>query len=294
LVEFRRSLIRIIADLLGLRWSICDFPSLSPDDRLESLARVAWISTTPVKGLALVPRDEVLLEPFGVRENRRFHLIGEDGRLLNGKQLGPLVRIAADWSEDERRLTLRFPDGTTVADTVETDSTVTTSFYGREVPGHVVIGPWAATLSSFLGREVRLVQAERPGAGVDRGRGAVTLLSTASLAALGEAARSPEPVDPRRFRMLFGVEGVAAHEEDSWLGWNLRIGEATARVCGNVGRCIVTSRDPDTGERTLPTLDVIAEYRDRVQTTEPLPFGVWGEVLEPGRVRLGDPIELDD
>jgi uncharacterized protein YcbX len=254
------------------------------------LARVAWISVAPVKGLALVQRDEVLLEQFGVRENRRFYLIGDDGRLLNGKQLGPLVRITADWDEGDRRLSLRFPDGTAVADAVETDSSVTTNFYGREVPGRVVIGPWADALSTFLGRRVRLVLPDRPGAGVDRGRGAVTLLSTASLGALGEAARVAE-VDPRRFRMLFGVDGVAAHEEDSWLGREVRIGEATALVCGNVGRCAITTRDPDSGVRTLATLDVIAEYRQGVETTEPLPFGVWGEVVEPGRVRLGDPIE---
>src|SRR5438128_9057264 len=48
-------------------------------------ARVAWISLAPVKGLALAQVEEVLVEPFGVRDNRRFHLIGEDGRLLNGK-----------------------------------------------------------------------------------------------------------------------------------------------------------------------------------------------------------------
>jgi hypothetical protein len=33
--------------------------------------RVAWISVAPVKGLALALREEVLLEPFGVREDRR-------------------------------------------------------------------------------------------------------------------------------------------------------------------------------------------------------------------------------
>jgi len=29
-----------------------------------------------------------------------------------------------------------------------------------------------------------------------------------------------------------------------------------------------------------------------VQTREPLPFGVWCEVVEPGRVAVGDPVEL--
>jgi hypothetical protein len=36
---------------------------------------------------------------------------------------------------------------------------------------------------------------------------------------------------------------------------------------------------------------VLGTYRGEVETSEPLPFGVWGEVVEPGRVRLGDPVE---
>ncbi len=257
------------------------------------MARVAWISVAPVKGLAVTHREEVLLEPTGVRENRRFHLIGDDGRLLNAKQLAPLIRVAAQWDEAENMLELRFPGGAAVAGPVELGERVTTLFYGREVQGQVVVGPWGEALSDFVGRDLRLVQADQPGAGLDRGRGAVSLLSTASLEALRSAAGIDVPVDPRRFRMLFGVEGVEAHEEDAWLGRRVRIGEAVALVRGNVGRCVVTSRDPDTGERTLATLDVIAEYRDGVETTEPLPFGVWAEVAQPGRVRLGDRIELE-
>jgi uncharacterized protein YcbX len=255
------------------------------------LARVAWISVAPVKGLAVSQREEVLLEPFGVRENRRFHLIGKDGRLLNGKQLGELFQVTADWDEEKAQLSLRFPDGSRVTGEIALGEDVTTSFYGRPVAGRLVRGPWAEALSTFAGRPLRLVQPAQPGGGLDRAGGAVSLLSTASLEALRVAAKAPGPIDPRRFRMLFGVEGVGAHEEDSWLGRRLRVGEATVLVRGNVGRCIVTSRDPDTGARTLATLDALAEYRGDVTTTEPLPFGVWGEVVEPGRVRLGDPVE---
>ena len=72
----------------------------------------------------------------------------------------------------------------------------------------------------------------------------------------------------------------------------MRIGETVVEVGGNVGRCIVTSRHPETGVRNLPTLDFLAEYRDGVETTEPLPFGIWAQVEEPGRVALGDEITV--
>jgi uncharacterized protein YcbX len=254
-------------------------------------ARVAWITIAPVKGLALVRRDEVQLEPFGVRENRRFYLIGEDGRLLNGKQLAPLVRISADWDEASSTLSLGFPDGNILAGQIELGDTVSTSFYSRRhVEGRLVEGPWSEAISAFVGLPLRLVQPLKPGTGVDRARGTVSLLSTGSLEAMREAAGIAEPIDPRRFRMLFGVEGVEPHEEDSWVGRRLRIGEAAVEVLGNTGRCLVTSRHPDSGARNLPTLDVLAEYRGDVEATERLAFGVWGEVTEPGLVRLADPL----
>ena len=118
----------------------------------------------------------------------------------------------------------------------------------------------------------------------------VSLVGTASLEALADAA-GVDRVDGRRFRMLFGVDGVPPHAEDGWIGRRLRIGDAVVRLRGNVGRCAVTTQDPDTGVPDLDTLHVLGEYRGDVETTEPLPFGVWGEILEPGRVRLGDPVE---
>jgi uncharacterized protein YcbX len=253
--------------------------------------RIAWITIAPVKGMALEQRYAVELEPFGVLENRRFHVIGDGGRLLNGKQLGELQQIAVKWNEADSTLVFGFPDGTVAEGTVELSEPVTTNFFGRDVDGRLVVGPWSGAMTSFVGRELRLVQCVAEGAGVDRGRAPVSILSTGSLGAMREAAGIAEPIDPRRFRMLFGVEGISPHEEDEWIGRNVRVGAAVVAVAGNTGRCIVTSRHPETGVRNLPTLDVLAEYRHDVEATEPLPFGVWAEVVEPGRVALGDSVE---
>ena len=254
--------------------------------------RVGWISIAPVKGLALAHPGEVLLEPFGVRENRRFYLVDGEGRLRNGKHLGRLVRVVPAYDEEANTLRLVFPDGDVVDGEVGVGEPVTTVFYGRPVAGRLVSGPWSERLSEFAGTSLRLVQAERPGGGMDRGSsGGASLVSIAALEALARAAGTEGPVDGRRFRMLFGVEGVSAHEEDTWLGHPVRIGEAVVVPRGNVGRCAVTTQNPETGLRDLDTLGAIERYRGEVPTTEPLPFGVWGEVAEPGRVRVGDPVE---
>ena len=252
--------------------------------------RVAWIHVAPVKGLAVEERDVVLLERSGVRENRRFHLIDDEGRLINGKRLGRLALVRAVWDQGTNDLELRFPEGEHVRAPVELGEPVTTVFYGRPVEGRLVEGPFAEALSSWAGEELRLVQPPEPGAALDRGSdGAVTLLSRAALGELAQAAGVPE-VDARRFRMLFGIDGVAAHEEDEWIGRRVRIGDAVVEVQRRIGRCVVTKHDPESGERNLDTLDAIQAYRGEVPTEEPLPFGVCGTVVAPGRIRLGDAV----
>jgi uncharacterized protein YcbX len=254
------------------------------------VARVSRLSIAPVKGLALLHPAEILLERHGVTENRRFHLIEPDGRRFASKECGPLVLVRAEYDTAAERLALRFPDGTVVADEVRAlGERVETDFYGRPVPGRIVCGPWAAALSEYAGRELLLVRPDAAGAGVDRGPGPVTLVSEASVEELGRQVE--DEVDGRRFRMLVEVAGCAPHEEDEWAGALVRVGGATVRVLDTVGRCVVTSRNPETGATDLDTLRAIQSYRGRNRETGGIDFGVWGDVVEPGRVRVGDPVE---
>ena len=254
--------------------------------------RVAWIATAPVKGLRLTLRDDAMLERTGIKGDRAFYLVDDEGRLVNGKRAGGLFQAVAE--ADDSRLRVRLPDGTLVAGKVELGRTVETNFFGRPVRGRVVHGPWGEALSALAGLPVTLIRADEPGAGLDRGEGAAaTLVSTRALDALARAAAVDGPVDGRRFRMTFGVDDVAAHAEDGWLGRNVRVGEAVLVPRGNVGRCRVTTLDPETGARDIQTLDAIADYRGDVATTEALPFGVWCEVVEPGHVAVGDLVEVE-
>ncbi len=168
--------------------------------------------------------------------------------------------------------------------------------YGEERPGHEVDGPFSAVLSEWAGQPLRLVHMDAECGGIDRQPegGGITLISRGSLLALAGAAGLDEPLDPRRFRMSAVVDGIEAYAEDAWLGRRVRLGEVIVAVHGNVGRCAVTTQDPDTGRRSLDTLALLAETRAGVPTTEALPFGVWGTVLVPGRIRLGDDVAVLD
>jgi uncharacterized protein YcbX len=252
-------------------------------------ARVVRISIAPVKSLGLVHPEEVVLEPHGVRGNRRFWLVDENGRLFNNKIGGPLVRIRPEWDEATRRLALTFPDGSRVEGVVELGERVDARMYDHPHPSRRVVGPWEAAISDFAGRPLTLLWAETHA--VDRGYrgGTVSLVSTGSLARLAAEA-DVAALDGRRFRMLFEIDGVPPHAEDEWLGAQVRVGEATIKLNGDVGRCVVTSHDPDRGVTDVDTLAALARYR-REGRNEPLPFGVYGAVAVPGRVRTGDAVQ---
>ncbi len=253
------------------------------------MAVVVGLALTPVKATRLRAVERVTLEPEGVRENRRFYLIDERGRMVNSKRVGELQTVVSEYSDADRRLKLVFDDGHVLEDEVRLGDPVDTSFYTEPKPARLVDGPWSEALSEVAGRSLRLVEPLDGGA-VDRGEaGSVSLISRASLARLAQAAGEPS-VDVRRFRMLIEIDGVEAHEEDRWLGRAARIGEATVLFDGHVGRCLITSRDPDTGRVDLPTLDILQEYRGALDTTEPLAFGVWGRVVGPGTIRVGDEV----
>lgn len=257
-------------------------------------ARVAWLSIAPVKALGLVHPAEVELGPWGVSADRRFLLVDAEGRLVNGKRHGDLVRVQPEYDEAQERLTLRFPDGVVATGDALGGALETAVLYGRPLAVRPVDGPLAQALAAHCGEPVRLLRVEPPATAVDRARdGAVSILSVASLEALAEQA-GVEVVDPRRFRMLIGVEGVDPHAEDSWFGRRVRVGDAVVVPAEPVGRCAVTTQDPDTGIPDLDTLRVIGSYRADVPTNEPVPFGVWGSVDLPGRVRVGDAVALVD
>jgi uncharacterized protein YcbX len=255
-------------------------------------ARVAWLSVAPVKSLRLVTVEAVELDRTGVQGDRRFYLVDDEGELVNAKRVPQLLAVHAAVADGRLRLVL--PDDSTVEEDVQLGERVETSFFGRPVAGRIVEGPWSEALSELAGKAIRLARTEREGDGVDRGRRAgATLVSTGSLEALGAAAGATQPVDGRRFRMTIGVDGIEPHAEDGWIGGRVRVGSALVAVRAHVGRCATTTRDPDTGIRDLDTLGVIADYRADVETREPLPFGVWCEVVEPGPVAVGDAVEVE-
>ena len=186
---------------------------------------------------------------------------------------------------------LTFPDGSVAeGDAAVFSEGLITDFYGRPVRAHIVPGPWTQALSAFVGSPVRLARCDQAGEGIDVYH--LTIVSNASVAALAAHGGHAGPLDAARFRMTIELDGCDAHEEDSWAGRRVRMGRALLRIHGQVPRCVVTTQSPRTGLKDFDTLKTIVSYRPLMGDEKGIPFGMYAEVERPGRVRVGDRVEV--
>ena len=247
-------------------------------------ATVTALSIAPVKGMRLVAAEALELGPTGARGDRAFCVVDADSRLLLTTRTPGLLQILPRW--DGAVLSLRFPDGSEVAEPPALGARASTANYaGRPVHGRLVGGAHADAVSAHLGRDVRLLARDEGERLADDAP--VTLMSRASLAALAPELGGEVP-DARRFRMTIAIDGVEAWEEHGWPGCEIAAGAALLRGLDPVPRCVVTTRDPDDGRTDAPVLAALAALRGKADVT----FGLWCEVAEPGRVRVGDPVRL--
>jgi uncharacterized protein len=250
------------------------------------MSSVVALTVAPVKALAAVRREAVLLERDGVADDRRLFLLRPDGSVATQRRHPSLTSVVPDLDLSRESLSVTFADGTVAACGLDpAGEPLRATLFGKVRTGRVVPGAVAEALSEYVGEHLRLVLAGSVGVGWDEGP--VSLVSTASIAAVGApSGDASSPSD--RFRMLVEVDGIAAYEEESWVGRDVRLGETTLRVSHRLGRCVVIDHSPVTGAKDWPGVRTIAETRGPDTVT----LGVIAEVRRPGAIRLGDVPEV--
>lgn len=129
-------------------------------------------------------------------------------------------------------------------------------------------------LSEHVGRPVVL---ERETATGHHDDGPVSLLALRSVAAVGDR------VEPEHFRANLLLAVDEPYAEDRWVGTVVRVGAAVLRVTAALPRCVVV----DAATAELPARPgVLRAVGDAHDGT----LGVVADVLEPGRVAVGDEV----
>jgi len=265
-----------------------------PDFRyLSGMPKVARLSVTPVKALALLHPQRVTITEIGIPENRLFYFVNEHDRLVNDKRAPMLMRVRPSYDPVTDWLELRFPDGSVAAgDASDVDGSLETDFWGRPVPAHFVAGSFSDAISRYIGEPLRLARCDRPGDGSDMHH--LSLVSFGSVRELARRGGTDRDIDARRFRINLELDDCEPNEEDTWEGGRVRLGDTVVRVLAPIPRCAVTTLNPETGIKDFDTLKVIPTYRALIEDEDGrgIPFGMYAEVEEPGTIGVGDPVEV--
>lgn len=216
------------------------------------------------------------LDQLGLVGDRRWMLVDEaSGRFLTQRAEAQMSQLSATWNSaggltlaavghEPLNVALPNPDEHLRGVTIWRDT--------LRVPD---AGDAAARwVSAFIGKPTRLVHVPRErarytqaGVGEDADRVAfadgfpLLLIGQASLEDI--SARVGRPQEMLRFRPNLVIEGAEAFAEDGFK--RLRIGDVEFRVVKSCSRCILTTIDPATGERSpdREPLATLSTYRQR-------------------------------
>ena len=114
----------------------------------------------------------------------------------------------------------------------------------------------------------------------------LSLITTQTVSALGNMVGAD--LDTRRFRPNLVVAGAGGvpFTEDQWVGRVRHIGALTMRVDKRDKRCVTINIDPATSLKNPAVLRAVAQQRDAH-------LGVYGSVVKPGRVTVGDAVVIE-
>lgn len=124
-----------------------------------------------------------------------------------------------------------------------------------------------------------------PGRGMtDSDFPSVSINSVSSLKDLSQKAGTE--VSQLRFRGNIWIDGIEPWNELDWVGKEVQVGTARLKVIERIERCMATTANPETGQRDLPTLELLEKNWGHID------FGIRAEVVQSGEVRVGDTATL--
>lgn len=260
-----------------------------------------WIY--PVKGLAGIALPEAVVERRGFRHDRRWMLVDDQGVFVTQREIAAMTRIGmaieqhflVAFSKSKPAERLYIPLEPPVGDLKKIDVQVWDDrCVACEMPRD--LNDW---FSEQLGQSLRLVYMHdhtcRPADPNYAPQGHfVSFADGFPFLVIGQAslndlnARLLQPIPMNRFRPNLVFTGGLPHEEDQWQ--DFFIGSVPFRGVKPCARCLVTTTDQDSGQRSAEPLKTLATYR---QQGHKILFGqnvVWMGEEVGTLVKIGDKV----
>jgi uncharacterized protein YcbX len=267
-----------------------------------AMLRLSALYRYPLKSAKGEVLQQAHLDKLGLAGDRRWMLVDEaSGRFLTQRAVAAMSQLSALWNATGG-LTLAAPGHSPIEVALPVDDAqlrgVTIWRDTLRVPDAGDAA--AAWVSAFIGKPTRLVQvpealARTTQAGYGKDDDKVAFADGFPLLLIGQASlddlvqRVGRPLEMLRFRPNLVIEGSEAFAEDSWK--RIRIGDVEFRVVKPCSRCILTTIDPQTGERSADREPLATLQKYRTQDDG----AMFGQNLVndgDGRLEVGMPVTI--
>lgn len=260
---------------------------------------IASIHIYPIKSLGGFSVQEVRLTDRGLEHDRRWMLVDPDGRFLSQRECPPMACLHCAPQDNGFRVTdVRNMHMVDVPWSLTDAERVTAKLWDDEVEllfGHATMHQW---FSNALQRPVRLGYMPDSTLRTTDPRYAhvpvalndafpALIISQVSLDELNTRLETPVPME--RFRPNFVIAGGKPFQEDDWK--EITIGATRLTVVKPCFRCVITTTDQRTGERSLEPLRTLATYRSEGNKVR---FGMNATFTGRGVVKAGFAVGPDD
>lgn len=279
--------------------------------------KISEINIYPIKSLKGIALSESVVEPKGLRLDRRWLVVDSNGKFLTQRERPQMALIGVEITNDGLRVTSPAGDEIAIDPLTTSDGPQVSAIVWNSDSEAIVyddhVNQW---FSDAIGQSVRLLYMpddagravnERFNSGGDKVSFAdgypLLLIGENSLADLN--SRLPQPLEMRRFRTNLVVSGSDAFAEDNWQ--RIRVGSAVFRITKPCARCVITTVDPKRGEfdgkeplKTLATFrmakHVMPDRLDALGLAETaVLFGTNLIPENPGvTINVGDELEVID
>ncbi len=255
----------------------------------------------PIKSLKGISLESAIVEDRGLRFDRRWMIVDENRQFITQREVPRMATVEIEVRLDG--LIASIEEGRIEIPTVPaTGDTATVKIWNSSVKGEFYADEINEWFSDQLGVRCRLAlmpettkRIVSPDYAVRRFQDTVSFADGYPFMLIGEASladlntRLAEPVPMNRFRPNFVVAGSRAFDEDTWK--RIRIGSTEFHVVKPCARCVITTVDQATGEKTgKEPLKTLSEYRNRNGNV------LFGQNLiadiPGGTINVGDTVEV--
>lgn len=263
------------------------------------MLRLSEIYIYPIKSLGGISVDSAIAEARGLKYDRRFLLVDENGVFMTQRDFAEMALLKLSFGENGFKV-LNTKDGSHIVLPLESDSKEIISVkiwddVCNAVRVNQKLDNWFSTVINkkcslvyMPDDEKRIV--EKKYINEDH---IVSFADAYPFLIIGQSSlddlnsRLETPLLINRFRPNFVFTGGKPYEEDNWK--DFKIGDVKFKAVKPCARCVITTTNQETAERRNEPLKTLSEYR---KVENKVLFGMNVICKNTGTISIGDKIGL--